>query len=238
MAPKFKFNEESKVRPWVIPIGLDFHVISPPSKQTQYLNTACSVAPDLSIRSGKHSRGGLDGWLHLASNQTNTVNNFRTIGLYDRGRGIEEGCLPGSNHCGIGSSGNGCAGHHALVHSTQSRGGRRPPCAETPIEQQHHHATGVRPSRSRGRTKGTMREASERGHEERLATQTAYSEPSRPLFWLSSESVADIPRNKGRRIAARSFRILPRRKSSSTLGIVSLPFYLGGTDASGASDYA
>ena len=38
MAPKLKFNDESKVRPWVIPIGQDFRVISPPSNQTQYLD--------------------------------------------------------------------------------------------------------------------------------------------------------------------------------------------------------
>ena len=36
VALKLKFNEGSKIRPWVTPIGLDFHVISPPSNQTQY----------------------------------------------------------------------------------------------------------------------------------------------------------------------------------------------------------
>lgn len=36
VALKLKLNEESKIRPWVIPIGLDFHLISPPSNQTQY----------------------------------------------------------------------------------------------------------------------------------------------------------------------------------------------------------
>ena len=38
---------------------------------------------------------GLDGWFHLASNQTNTVNNFGTIWPYDRGRGIEYDCVTG-----------------------------------------------------------------------------------------------------------------------------------------------
>jgi len=35
---KTQGQEESKVRPWVIPIGLDFRVISQPSNQTQYLD--------------------------------------------------------------------------------------------------------------------------------------------------------------------------------------------------------
>jgi len=38
VAPKIKFMEGSAFRPWIIPIGLDFHVISPPSNQTQYLD--------------------------------------------------------------------------------------------------------------------------------------------------------------------------------------------------------
>jgi hypothetical protein len=38
VAPKLKFMEGSKLRPWVIPVGLDFHVISPPSNQTNYLD--------------------------------------------------------------------------------------------------------------------------------------------------------------------------------------------------------
>jgi len=33
---KFKFNEKIKARHWVIPVGLDFHVINEPSNQVQY----------------------------------------------------------------------------------------------------------------------------------------------------------------------------------------------------------
>jgi hypothetical protein len=36
VALKLKFSEGSKICPWVLPIGLNFHVISPPSNQTQY----------------------------------------------------------------------------------------------------------------------------------------------------------------------------------------------------------
>jgi len=38
MCYEIQVHEESKVRPWVVPIGLDFRVISPPSNQTQYLD--------------------------------------------------------------------------------------------------------------------------------------------------------------------------------------------------------
>ena len=37
MAQRLKCNEERKLRPWAIPIGLDFYLISPPLKQTLYL---------------------------------------------------------------------------------------------------------------------------------------------------------------------------------------------------------
>jgi hypothetical protein len=38
VAPKIKFMQGSDFIPWIIPVGLDFHVISPPSNQTQYLD--------------------------------------------------------------------------------------------------------------------------------------------------------------------------------------------------------
>ena len=44
--------------------------------------------------------------------------------------GIDDGCVPGSNRCGTGSSRNGCYPHPAIVHSTQSRGRRRSPHAQ------------------------------------------------------------------------------------------------------------
>jgi len=37
VAPKLKFNEESKIRRWVIP-RYDFRMISPPANQTQFLD--------------------------------------------------------------------------------------------------------------------------------------------------------------------------------------------------------
>lgn len=82
VAPKLKFMEGSAFRPWVIPIGLDFHVISPPSNQTNYLDIGVQFGAGFEYQVWKEFKVGLDGRFHLASNQTNTVNNFGTIGPY------------------------------------------------------------------------------------------------------------------------------------------------------------
>ena len=38
-SPKIKFMHGSKLRPWIIPVGLDFNIISPPSDAVTVLNT-------------------------------------------------------------------------------------------------------------------------------------------------------------------------------------------------------
>ena len=38
-APKIKFSHGSALRPWIIPLGLDFNIISPPSDAVTVLNT-------------------------------------------------------------------------------------------------------------------------------------------------------------------------------------------------------
>lgn len=43
-SPKLKFMEGSKFRPWIIPVGLDFHVISPPSDSTNYIDVGAQFA--------------------------------------------------------------------------------------------------------------------------------------------------------------------------------------------------
>lgn len=82
VAPKLKFMEGSAFRPWIIPIGLDFHVISPPSNQTNYLDIGVQFGAGFEYQFWKKLKAGLDGRFHLATNQTNTVNNFGTIGPY------------------------------------------------------------------------------------------------------------------------------------------------------------
>ena len=82
VAPKMKFRQGSDFQPWIIPVGLDFHVISPPSNQTTVLDIGVQFGAGAEYRIWKELWLGVDGRFHLASNQTNTVNNFGTAGAY------------------------------------------------------------------------------------------------------------------------------------------------------------
>jgi hypothetical protein len=82
IAPKIKFMEGSRLRPWIIPVGLDFHVISPPSNAVTVLDIGVQFGAGLEYRLYKAFHLGLDGRFHLASGQTGTVNNFGTVGGY------------------------------------------------------------------------------------------------------------------------------------------------------------
>jgi hypothetical protein len=82
IAPKFKFNQFGNLVPWIIPIGLDFHVISPPSNASNYLDIGVQFAAGFEYKVWKELKLGADARFHLASNQTNTVNNFWTVGPY------------------------------------------------------------------------------------------------------------------------------------------------------------
>ena len=82
IAPKIKFMQGSDFQPWVIPVGLDFHVISPPSNQTQYLDIGAQFGAGAEYRIWKELWLGVDARYHLAANQTNTVNNYGTVGAY------------------------------------------------------------------------------------------------------------------------------------------------------------
>lgn len=82
IAPKIKFLEGNRLRPWIIPIGLDFHVISPPSNTTTVLDIGVQFGAGLEYRLYKAFHLGLDGRFHLASGATQTTNNFGTLGAY------------------------------------------------------------------------------------------------------------------------------------------------------------
>jgi hypothetical protein len=82
IAPKVKFMEGSRLRPWIIPLGLDFHVISPPGPNAGYLDLGVQFGAGLEYQLWKELKVGLDGRYHLTTNQTDTVNNFGTIGMY------------------------------------------------------------------------------------------------------------------------------------------------------------
>jgi len=82
VAPKVKFMQGTDFQPWVIPVGLDFHVISPTSSQVNYLDIGVQFGTGAEYRIWKELWLGVDGRYHLASNQTNTVNNYGTVGTY------------------------------------------------------------------------------------------------------------------------------------------------------------
>jgi hypothetical protein len=82
IAPKIKFRHDSDLQPWIIPVGLDFHVISPPSNQTTVLDIGVQFGAGFGYRVWKELWLGTDTRYHLTSNQTNSVNNFWTIGPY------------------------------------------------------------------------------------------------------------------------------------------------------------
>jgi hypothetical protein len=82
ISPKVKFRQETDFQPWLIPIGLDFHVISPPSNQTNYLDIGLQFGAGAEYRVWKELWLGVDGRFHATSGQTNTVNNYGTVGGY------------------------------------------------------------------------------------------------------------------------------------------------------------
>jgi opacity protein-like surface antigen len=82
VAPKIKFMEGSALRPWIIPVGLDIMVISPPSNQTQYLDVGVQFGVGVEYQVWKAFKIGLDGRYHLMANMTNTTNNYGQIGPY------------------------------------------------------------------------------------------------------------------------------------------------------------
>lgn len=82
VAPKLKFMEGSAFRPWLIPIGLDIHVISPPSNGTQYLDVGLQFGGGFEYRVWKAIHIGADLRYHLAANMTNTTNSYFQVGPY------------------------------------------------------------------------------------------------------------------------------------------------------------
>jgi hypothetical protein len=82
VSPKIKFMEGSALRPWIIPIGLDIHVISPPSNAVQYLDVGVQFGAGAEYQVWKAFKVGLDARYHLAAGMTNTTNSYFTVGPY------------------------------------------------------------------------------------------------------------------------------------------------------------
>jgi hypothetical protein len=82
VAPKLKFREGHKLRPWIIPVGMDFHVISPPSNESNYLDIGTQHGVGIEYNVWGPLNLGIDGRYHFAANMTNTENSFGTVGMY------------------------------------------------------------------------------------------------------------------------------------------------------------
>jgi hypothetical protein len=82
VAPKLKFMEGSAFRPWIIPIGLDFHVISPPSNLASYLDVGVQFGAGFEYSVWKAFKLGLDARYHLTADLTHTDNSYFQAGPY------------------------------------------------------------------------------------------------------------------------------------------------------------
>ncbi len=74
-APKIKFMQGSKLRPWIIPAGLDFHVISPPSDAATYLDVGVQFGAGVEYEIVPGIKFGIDGRYHLVAGVSNTEND-------------------------------------------------------------------------------------------------------------------------------------------------------------------
>lgn len=78
-SPKLKFLEGGPLRPWIIPAGLDFHVISPPSDSATYLDVGVQFAAGVEYELIPGMVVGIDGRYHLTANISNSDNNFTQV---------------------------------------------------------------------------------------------------------------------------------------------------------------
>jgi hypothetical protein len=77
--PKIKFMQGSKLRPWIIPAGLDFHVISPPSDAATYLDVGIQFGAGVEYEIIPGLKFGIDGRYHYTADISNTDNNTAAV---------------------------------------------------------------------------------------------------------------------------------------------------------------
>lgn len=73
-APKIKFLEGSKLRPWIIPAGLAIHVISPPSESITVLTPGVMFAAGADYNIWKDFYVGVDARYHYTGGKHDGVN--------------------------------------------------------------------------------------------------------------------------------------------------------------------
>lgn len=88
-APKIKFLEGSRFRPWIIPAGLGIHVISPPSESITVLIPGVMFGAGADYRIWKDFFVGVDARYHLTSGRNDgikidgvTAGGYVGIGFY------------------------------------------------------------------------------------------------------------------------------------------------------------
>lgn len=72
-APKIKFMHGSKLRPWIIPAGLDFNIISPPSDAVTVLNTGMQFGAGIEYEILPNIVAGADGRYHWSPDDVDGV---------------------------------------------------------------------------------------------------------------------------------------------------------------------
>jgi opacity protein-like surface antigen len=72
-APKVKFMHGSAIRPWIIPVGIDFNIISPPSDAVTVLNTGMQFGAGVDIDLFSGIVAGLDGRYHYTPDNIDGV---------------------------------------------------------------------------------------------------------------------------------------------------------------------
>jgi len=81
-SPKVKFTQLGDFRPWIIPVGLGLHVISPPSSGVTYLDPGLMVGAGAEYKLWKDLYAGLDfryHWTGGALNYKTTVDGVTVL---------------------------------------------------------------------------------------------------------------------------------------------------------------
>jgi opacity protein-like surface antigen len=73
-APKVKFMKGSAFRPWIIPVGLGIHIISPPSNGVTVFNPGVMFGAGADYKVWKDIYVGADARYHLTGNAADGVN--------------------------------------------------------------------------------------------------------------------------------------------------------------------
>jgi opacity protein-like surface antigen len=79
-SPKIKFMPDSKFQPWIIPIGFDIHVISPPSDGVTVLNAGVQFGAGAEYNVWKNMVVGIDSRYHYGFNNQ-VLSGVSTNGL-------------------------------------------------------------------------------------------------------------------------------------------------------------